>query len=70
MRPSNAKLVDRAERMIAAAVGCDAQTAERLLKDSESDVKAAIVMGKLGVDRGAAQARLADAGGVLRRALT
>jgi N-acetylmuramic acid 6-phosphate etherase len=70
MRPTNAKLVDRAERMIAAAVGCDAETAARLLAESGNDVKVAIVMGKLGVGSAAAVERLAKAGGVLADALT
>jgi len=69
MRPTNAKLVDRAERIISAAVGCDGETAARLLAESGSEVKVAIVMGKLGVGREAAVERLAAAGGVLADAL-
>jgi N-acetylmuramic acid 6-phosphate etherase len=69
MRPSNAKLVDRAERIIAEAVGCNAETAARLLAESASDVKVAIVMGRLGVEREAAVERLAQAGGILADAL-
>jgi len=51
-------------------VGCDAGTAARLLVESGSDVKVAIVMGKLGMGREAAVERLATAGGVLGAALT
>jgi N-acetylmuramic acid 6-phosphate etherase len=69
MRPTNAKLVDRAERIIAVAVGCDAGTAARLLTESGNDVKVAIVMGKLGVGREVAGERLAKAGGILADAL-
>ena len=69
MRPTNAKLVDRAERTIAAAVGCDAATAARLLLESNRDVKVAIVMGKLCVGREEAAERLTAAGGVLAAAL-
>jgi N-acetylmuramic acid 6-phosphate etherase len=69
VRPSNAKLVDRAERIIAAAVGCDTGTAARLLVESGSDVKVAIVMGRLGLGRVEALARLAGAGGGLALAL-
>ena len=65
MRPTNAKLVDRAERIIATAVGCDAETAARLLAESGNDVKVAIVMGKMGVTREAAVERLEAAGGLL-----
>ena len=70
MRPSNAKLVDRAERIIAAAVGCDAETAARLLLEANRDVKMAIVMGRLGVGRAEAAQRLEATGGVLAKALT
>jgi N-acetylmuramic acid 6-phosphate etherase len=69
VRPTNAKLVDRAERIISAAVGCDAQTAAELLAAAEMDVKAAIVMGRLGVRREAALERLAAAEGILADAL-
>jgi N-acetylmuramic acid 6-phosphate etherase len=69
MRPTNAKLVDRAERIIAAAVGCDAETAARLLVESGKDVKVAIVMGKVGVGRVAAVERLVVARGILADAL-
>jgi len=69
VRPTNAKLVDRAERIIAAAVGCDAERAARLLVESGKDVKVAIVMGKLGIGREAAVERLALAGGRLADAL-
>ena len=69
MRPSNAKLVDRAERIIAAAAGCDAPTAARLLSESGNDVKVAIAMGRLGVQREAAETILQAADGRLRTAL-
>jgi N-acetylmuramic acid 6-phosphate etherase len=69
MRPSNAKLVDRAERIIAAAAGCDAAEAARLLAESENDVKVAIVMGRLRMGRELAVERLEAAGGILADAL-
>jgi N-acetylmuramic acid 6-phosphate etherase len=69
VRPTNAKLVDRAERIIAAAVGCDAKTSAELLVESGRDVKVAIVMGRLGVGREAAVERLVAAGGILADAL-
>jgi N-acetylmuramic acid 6-phosphate etherase len=70
VRPTNAKLVDRAERIICAATGCDQAAAARLLEESGSSVKTAIVMGKLGASREAAEERLLAARGVLSRALT
>ena len=69
LRPTNAKLVDRAERIIAAASGVDHETAAQLLKDSGNEVKIAIVMARLRLDANAARARLTAADGVLARAL-
>ena len=69
VRPTNAKLMDRAQRIIAEATGCDRAGAANLLKMSGLDVKVAIAMHKLGLDREAASARLLQAHGVLRRAL-
>jgi N-acetylmuramic acid 6-phosphate etherase len=57
VQPTNAKLVDRAHRIIMAATGVDLPTAEALLKEGGS-VKTAIVMQKLSIDRAAAESRL------------
>ena len=69
MRPTNAKLVDRAERIIVAATGVDHENAAQLLKDSGNEVKTAILMAKLHLDAAAAHAKLNAANGVLSRAL-
>jgi N-acetylmuramic acid 6-phosphate etherase len=68
VQPTNAKLVDRARRIIQAATACDAPTAARMLAEAGS-VKTAIVMLKLSVSRAVAEARLASAKGVLSAAL-
>ncbi len=68
VQPTNAKLVDRAQRIISAATGVDQPTAERLLQQGGS-VKTAIVMQKLSLTPEAANARLAAAGGKLSTAL-
>jgi len=70
VRPTNAKLVDRAHRIIVAATECDLATAARLLDDSGKNVKVAIAMGRLNLSREAAEARLKAAKGVLSEALT
>jgi N-acetylmuramic acid 6-phosphate etherase len=57
VQPTNAKLIDRAQRIIMAATGIDQPTAAELLKKSDS-VKIAIVMQKLAVDSPAAEAKL------------
>jgi N-acetylmuramic acid 6-phosphate etherase len=69
VRPTNAKLVDRAERIIAAAAGVDRETAAQLLNDSGGEVKTAILMSRLKLDAAAARTKLAAANGILSRAL-
>ena len=68
VQPTNAKLVDRAQRIIGAATGVDQPAAAKLLAEAGS-VKTAIVMAKLSLDRAAAEARLAAANGKLTAAL-
>jgi N-acetylmuramic acid 6-phosphate etherase len=70
VRPTNAKLVDRAHRIIAAATGCDMSTAGLLLTASGDSVKTAILMQKLSLDRPSAESRLTAANGILTQALT
>jgi N-acetylmuramic acid 6-phosphate etherase len=69
LRPGNAKLQDRARRIVAAAAGVDRDEAERLLSLAGGEVKTAIVMGRRGVSAETARARLAAAKGHVRRAL-
>ncbi len=57
LQPTNAKLIDRAQRIIMAATGIDQPTAAELLKQSGS-VKTAIAMQKLNIDRPTAEAKL------------
>ena len=69
VRPTNAKLIDRAHRIIAAATGCAMERAAELLAASGNSVKTAIAMQKLGLTRQAAEDRLAASDGVLAAAL-
>ena len=69
VRPTNAKLVDRAERIVADATGCDRSEAKQLLQDAGMSVKTAIVMQQRGLSRPEAEAKLLGAHGVLREAL-
>ena len=57
VQPTNAKLVDRAQRIIMAATGVDQPTAAKLFQQSNS-VKTAIAMQKLNVDRPTAESKL------------
>jgi N-acetylmuramic acid 6-phosphate etherase len=68
VQPTNDKLIDRAQRIIAEATGVDRTTAGKLLTEAGS-VKVAIAMQKLGLDRAAAEAKLKAAAGSLARAL-
>jgi len=68
LQPTNAKLVDRAQRIIMAATQTDQTTAANLLRQAGS-VKTAIVMRKLSLDRPAAEEKLAASKGRLATAL-
>ena len=70
VRATNAKLVDRAVRIVMAATACDRDTAERVFQEAGNDVKTAIVMQKLGVGKPEAQQKLGEAKGVLGHALS
>jgi len=68
VQPTNEKLVDRAERIIAAVAGVDGKHAKQLLAEAGS-VQVAVVMQRLGVSRQDAERRLRDANGSVRAAL-
>jgi N-acetylmuramic acid 6-phosphate etherase len=69
LRATNNKLKDRSERIVIEVCGVSRDEARELLDAADKSVKTAIVMQKLGVDRAAALERLANAGGVIRRAI-
>jgi len=69
VQPKNVKLVDRAQRIISDAAGVTAERAIELLEESGRSVRTAIVMGKLGIGREAAEQRLAAGGGRVAAAL-
>src|SRR5271154_1105330 len=68
VQPTNAKLMDRAGRIVSAITGLDREASGRLL-DEAGSVKCAVTMFKLGLSREAAEKRLTAVGGNLRRAL-
>jgi N-acetylmuramic acid 6-phosphate etherase len=69
LRASNAKLRDRARRIVADATSTDAESATAALDDAGGDVRVAIVMLLTGIDAAAAADRLAAHDGVVRAAL-
>ena len=66
---SNAKLRNRVRRSVGIATGATEAEVDAALESSEGDVKVAIVSLLSGVDAATARTRLAEAGGVVRRAL-
>ena len=68
VQPTNAKLIDRAQRIIISATGVSQADAARLLAEA-GNVKTAIVMQKLSLDAADANHRLIKANGNIRGAL-
>jgi N-acetylmuramic acid 6-phosphate etherase len=64
---TNAKLKDRSERIVMEVCGVGREEAHGLVERAGGRVKTAIVMQKLGLERGDAERRLAEHGGVIRR---
>jgi N-acetylmuramic acid 6-phosphate etherase len=69
VQPKNAKLADRARRIVAQAAGVTYDRAGELLDAARNSVRVAIVMGKTGAARVEAERRLAAAGGSISRVL-
>jgi N-acetylmuramic acid 6-phosphate etherase len=69
VQPTNAKLADRARRIVAQAAGVSPEWAGELLEAAHGSVRAAILMSKTGMGRGEAERRLVKSGGRLSQAL-
>jgi N-acetylmuramic acid 6-phosphate etherase len=69
VQPRNSKLRDRATRIIAASIAVSYERAAELLAQAGDNVSVAIVMARLALSRGPAEARLAAAGGRISEAL-
>ena len=67
LRATNEKLKDRSERILVEVCGVTREEARKLLADATGKVKTAIVMQKLGLSREAAEQKLKENGGVIRR---
>lgn len=66
---TNIKLVERCRQIVMAATGCDWETADAALNQTDNHCKEAIVMILLGVDINEAKEKLADAKGWVRKAV-
>lgn len=69
LQATNDKLRDRSERLMITICGVTRDEARALIAAASGSVKLAIVMQKLSLDAAAAQARLDEAGGVIRRVI-
>ena len=69
LRATNAKLVARTRRIVAALTGVDEMTAERLVAEADGELKTAVVAKLRNVSPAEARRLLAEADGHLRRAL-
>lgn len=69
LRPTNTKLRDRARRLVSTIAGVDAVSAERLLADSDGEVKTAVLSSATGLPPDRARDLLARHHGRLRAAL-
>lgn len=69
MQASNAKLRERARRMVRQITGCSPERAEAALEEAGWHTRTALVMVLLGLDADAARAAVREAGGSVRAAL-
>jgi len=69
LRAASAKLVDRGERIVMEVAGGTREEARKVIAAAGGSVRTAIVMRRLGVPRGDAEHRLAEAGNRLREIL-
>ena len=69
LKPTNMKLVARAERIVTQAAGCTAEQAQEALKRTGNDVKLAILITVTDMPLKRARAALQNAGGFLRKAI-
>jgi N-acetylmuramic acid 6-phosphate etherase len=69
VQPRNSKLRDRATRIVASSASISYERAGELLREAGDSVPIAIVMARLSLDRGSAEARLTAAGGHISEAL-
>ena len=70
VRPTNRKLRDRAERLVMRLTGLERGAAGPLLKESDDDVRLAVLVHRKEIDLGTARMMLIAAHGSLRSALS
>ncbi len=68
--PANAKLVERARRNVVLASGASEDSVDQAIAAADGDARVALVSLLAGVDADSARARLEDAGGSVRKAVS
>lgn len=69
MNPTNEKLFERCRNIVMAAAECDYPTADNALKQTDNNIKQAIVMILLGCDAEKAKEKLEKGNGFIRKAV-
>lgn len=69
MNPTNEKLIERCRNIVMSATDCDYQCADIVLKETNNNIKQAIVMILLNIDADEAANRLAKCNGIIRKAI-
>lgn len=69
MNPTNEKLVERCRNIVMSATECDYPTADKALKETDNNIKQAIVMILLNTDAAEAADKLAKSKGFIRKAI-
>ena len=70
LKPTNEKLVDRAQRIVSAAAGVEQSVAAEAITAADGNTKTAVVMLLSNCDHATAVRRLADSGGDVRGAIS
>jgi N-acetylmuramic acid 6-phosphate etherase len=69
VQATNVKLRERAARIVAEIAGAEMEDAKVALEAAEGDIKVAVIMIELKLEKGDAMKALEEAGGILRKAL-
>lgn len=69
VKATNEKLVERCRKIVVEATGCDYETADKTLKETDNNCKLAILMILLNISKDEALTKLNNSNGMIRKAL-
>lgn len=69
VKATNEKLVERCRKIVVEATGCDYETADKTLKETDNNCKLAILMILLNISKDEALTKLNNSNGMIREAL-